>query len=52
MAETAAPTAPLMSKGLEGIGVDETAISDVDGQQCQLIYRGYNLDELVGKASY
>ncbi len=52
MAETASPTAPLMSKGLEGIVVDETAISDVNGQQCQLIYRGYNLDELVGKASY
>lgn len=52
MAETATPKTLLMSKGLEGIVVDETAISDVDGQQCQLVYRGYNLDELVSKASY
>ena len=39
-------------KGLEGVVAGETAISDVDGQQCQLIYRGYHIDELVGKASY
>lgn len=47
------PTAPpALSKGLEGVVVDETAISDVDGQRCELVYRGYQLDELVGKASY
>ena len=45
-------TAPIVSKGLEGVIVDETAISDVDGQKCQLVYRGFSLDELVGKASY
>ena len=45
-------TSPIVNRGLEGIVVDETAISDVDGQRCQLVYRGYNLDELVGKASY
>lgn len=39
-------------KGLEGVIAGETAISDVDGQRCELIYRGYHLDELVGKASY
>ncbi|MEK7862691.1 MAG: citrate/2-methylcitrate synthase, partial [Chloroflexota bacterium] len=39
-------------KGLEGVVADETAISDVDGQRCQLIYRGYTLDELVGRATY
>ena len=39
-------------KGLAGIVADETAISDVDGQRCELIYRGYHLDELVGKATY
>ena len=39
-------------KGLEGVVAGETAISDVDGQRCQLVYRGYQLDELVGKATY
>ena len=39
-------------RGLEGIVAGETAISDVDGQRCQLIYRGYHIDELVGKATY
>ena len=41
-----------VQKGLEGVVAGETAISDVDGQRCELIYRGYHLDELVGKASY
>ncbi len=39
-------------KGLEGIIVSETRLSDVDGARCQLIYRGYSIDELVSKASY
>ena len=39
-------------KGLEGIIAGETAISDVDGHRCQLIYRGYHIDELAGNASY
>lgn len=30
----------------------ETRISMVDGQQCQLIYRGYDIDELIGRATY
>lgn len=39
-------------KGLEGVTVAETRLSDVDGARCQLIYRGYSIDELVGKATY
>jgi len=39
-------------KGLEGVVAAETRISDVDGNRCQLIYRGYNIDELVGHATY
>ena len=39
-------------KGLEGVVAGDTGISDVDGNRCQLIYRGYHIDELVGKASY
>lgn len=39
-------------KGLEGVIAGETAISHVDGEKCQLIYRGYDIDELVGKVNY
>ncbi len=45
------PPAPIQ-RGLEGVVAGETWISDVDGQRCQLIYRGYNIDELAGKATY
>ena len=39
-------------KGLEGVVAAETQVGDVDGARCQLIYRGYNIDELVGRATY
>lgn len=39
-------------KGLEGVVVSDTLLSDVDGARCQLIYRGYSIDELAGKATY
>ncbi|MBI3087465.1 MAG: citrate synthase [Candidatus Omnitrophica bacterium] len=41
-----------VQKGLEGVVVSETQLSDVDGARCQLIYRGYEIGELVGKAAY
>ena len=47
-----APANTDIKKGLEGIVAAETAISDVDGKNCQLIYRGYHIDELAGNASY
>jgi citrate synthase len=41
-------TAPTpIAKGLEGVEVDESAISFVDGEHGSLSYRGYDLDELV-----
>ncbi len=43
---------PTVHKGLEGIVAGETSISDVDGQRCQLVYRGYSIDELVGRVTY
>ena len=47
------PAAPgQVHKGLEGVVAGETHISEVDGHRCQLIYRGYPIDELVGKAAY
>ena len=50
---TASPAAtPQVHRGLEGIVAGETAISDVDGQRCQLVYRGYEIGELVGRTTY
>ncbi|MBI4353794.1 MAG: citrate synthase, partial [Candidatus Omnitrophica bacterium] len=41
-----------VQKGLEGVVASDTQLSDVDGVKCQLIYRGYSIDELAGRASY
>lgn len=41
-------TQPEMApKGLEGVVVEKTTLSRVDGQKGELIYRGYNIDELA-----
>ncbi len=39
-------------KGLEGVVAASTRLSDVNGDIGQLIYCGYNIDELAGKVSY
>ena len=41
-----------ISKGLEGIIANETRVGDVRGQEGQLIYCGYDINELAGKASF
>ena len=43
---------PVTAKGLEGIIANSTSISDVLGQEGVLIYAGYNINELAGKATY
>jgi citrate synthase len=43
---------PVISKGLEGIIANSTSLSDVLGQEGILIYAGYNINELAGKATY
>jgi citrate synthase len=43
---------PVTSKGLEGIVANTTRLSDVIGDKGQLIYNGYDINELVGKVSY
>ena len=43
---------PVIAKGLEGIVANTTALSDVIGDKGQLIYRGYDINELVGKVDY
>ena len=42
----------VIAKGLEGIVANSTSLSDVLGKQGVLIYAGYDIDELAGKASY
>ena len=46
------PTAAAASKGLEGIIAAQTRLSDVRGDIGQLIYCGYDIDELAGKVTY
>ena len=43
---------PSVSKGLEGIVAARTTLSDVRGDIGQLIYRGYDINELAGKVTY
>src|SRR5579885_2212823 len=40
------------AKGLEGVVAASTAISHVFGEEGRLVYRGYEISELAGKASY
>src|SRR5947209_1153839 len=43
---------PLTTRGLEGIVANTTRLSDVIGDKGQLIYAGYDINELAGKVSY
>src|SRR4026209_1761415 len=47
MSKSAAP-----AKGLEGVVAANTRLSDVRGDIGELIYCGYNINELAGKATY
>jgi citrate synthase len=42
----------VISKGLEGIVATDTRLGDVRGQEGQLIYCGYDINELANKASF
>ncbi len=39
-------------KGLEGIVVAESNLSDIDGSEGRLVYRGYGIDDLAREACY
>jgi citrate synthase len=41
-----------MSRGLEGVVANTTRLSDVIGDKGQLVYCGYDINELAGKVSY
>src|SRR6266481_6773127 len=43
---------PVVSKGLEGIAVAQTRIGDVRGDIGQLIYYGYDINELAGNVCF
>ncbi|MEP6602801.1 MAG: citrate synthase [Spartobacteria bacterium] len=42
----------MTSRGLEGIVANTTRLSDVIGDKGQLIYAGYDINELAGKVTY
>src|SRR5205823_12288798 len=42
----------MTSRGLKGVVANTTRISDVIGDKGQLIYCGYDINELVGKVDY
>ncbi len=48
------PITPVQTygRGLEGLVVGDTAISEVDGAHGRLIYRGHSIEALVGRASF
>ncbi len=48
----AKPTVDPATSGLEGIVVARTALSDVNGQLGRLTIRGYDIEELAGRASF
>jgi citrate synthase len=49
---TSPAAAPAFAKGLVGVIAAQTALSSVDGANGILTYRGLNIHDLAGKASY
>ena len=45
-------TQPELHRGLEGVVVDETTITDIDGDTGRLVYRGYAIEDLAREASF
>ena len=43
---------PTIYRGLNGVNVDTSEICSIDGEQGELIYRGYDIRELADKASF
>src|SRR5687767_10761071 len=48
----AKPVPDSATSGLEGIVVARTELSDVDGQRGRLTIRGYDVEEIAGRASF
>ena len=45
-------TAPELHRGLEGVVVDESSLSTVDGDAGRLTYRGYEIEDLAEHATF
>ncbi|GMQ80744.1 MAG: citrate synthase [Rhodothermia bacterium] len=43
---------PALAKGLEGVVALETQICDIDGQKGELIYAGYDIQDLAANATF
>jgi citrate synthase len=41
-----------IAKGLEGVFVAESTLSDIDGDAGRLVYRGYDIEDLAEQSSY
>ena len=41
-----------LKRGLEGVLVAESSLSEIDGDEGRLVYRGYSIDDLARDASY
>ena len=52
MTISATPAPAVAAKGLEGVVAARTTLSDVRGDIGQLIYCGYDINELAGKVSF
>ena len=39
-------------RGLDGVHIDESSVSSIDGTKGELIYRGYDIRELADKVSF
>ncbi|MFM7732009.1 MAG: citrate synthase [Cyanobium sp.] len=51
-AQAAAQAAPVYRPGLEGVPATQSSISDIDGQQGLLTYRGYPLEQLAAHSTF
>jgi citrate synthase len=49
---TLPPAEQTYGRGLEGLVVGDTAISEIDGTAGHLLYRGYPIEDLVDRASF
>lgn len=52
MSDVAVAEKPVVARGLAGIVALESALSFIDGDAGVLVYRGYDIHELAGKATF
>ena len=50
--ELTSDDAPVKARGLEGVVALESSLSSIDGQKGELVYRGYDINDLAEGASF